>query len=390
MILLEGPYVSDFLKQTIEDYRIPVIHSSFSSGVLGQETKALISAEEAVQRMQQNPEQLIIYTNSENSIHWIEKNLSFTGLPEKINLFKNKVRFRELLRPLFPNYFFQGIPFSELAATDVSDFSFPFIIKPAVGFFSMGVYKVDKPDEWPGIVRKITEEIHLVQHLYPKEVFDSTKFIAEASIEGVEYAIDCYYNADGEVVILNIMKHLFSSDKDMSDRVYITSKDVVSTNLVPMKRFLEEMGNAAGVKNFAAHVEVRIDSDGRIVPIEVNPMRFGGWCTTPDLAWYAHGFNIYDYFLSQKEPDWEQLLADKNDDVFSVVVLDNSTGTEGKNIPSFDYEGLLQDFESPLELRKVDYGSYPLFGFVFVQTKDGQMDELLRILKSDLSEYIRN
>ena len=157
-----------------------------------------------------------------------------------------------------------------------------------------------------------------------------------------------------------------------------------------MKWFLEKMGNAAGINNFAAHVEVRVDDNGRIVPIEVNPMRFGGWCTTPDLAWYAHGFNIYNYFLTQKKPDWDQLLADKDGQVFSVVVLDNSTGTEGKNIQSFDYERLLQNFENPLELRKVDYRSYPLFGFVFVQTHTGRMDELIRILKSDLTEYMRN
>lgn len=388
MILLEGPYVSDFLKQTIKEYRIPVIRNSFSAGVFAEEEQPTISEEEVVQRMKRNPEQLI-YTNSENSIHWIEEHLSFTSLPGKINLFKNKVRFRELLGPLFPDYFFQSIPFGELAKTDVSGFSFPFIIKPAVGFFSMGVYKVDKTDEWPGIVEKITEEVKLVQHLYPKEVFDSTDFIAEASIEGTEYAIDCYYNAEGEPVILNIMKHLFSSDKDMSDRVYITSKEVISSNLKPMKRFLKEVGTIAGVQNFAAHVEVRIDNNGRIVPIEVNPMRFGGWCTTPDLAWHAHGFNIYDYFLSKKEPDWDRLLAEKDGEVFSVVVLDNSTGKEGADIRSFDYEKLLTNFGNPLEVRKVDYRNYPLFGFVFAQTKSEQMDELFRILTSDLTEYIR-
>jgi hypothetical protein len=381
--------VSDFLKQTIHDYRIPVIDSSFWSGMPGRNETSVISAEEVIRRMKENPEQLI-YTNSENSIQWIEKHLSFTTLPEKINLFKNKVRFRELLRSRFPGYFFRSIPFGELAATDVSDFTFPFIIKPAVGFFSMGVHKVGKPEEWPEIVARIEEEVGQVQHLYPREVFDSAEFIAEEGIHGTEYAIDCYFNAEGNPVILNIMKHLFSSDKDMSDRVYVTSKEVIASNLEPMNRFLKEMGEVAGVRNFAAHVEVRIDASGRIVPIEVNPMRFGGWCTTPDLAWYAHGFNIYDYFLSQREPDWNRLLAGKNGDVFSVVVLDNSTGTEGKDIDSFDYERLLQNFERPLELRTVDYRRYPLFGFVFAQTRSDQMEELIRILKSDLSEYIQN
>ena len=389
MILLEGPYVSEFLKQTIENYQIPVIGNSFSERTLGRNSPLLISVTQVVERMKRHPGQLI-YTNSENSIHWVEKHLPFTGFPDKIGLFKNKIRFRELLQTQYPEYFFRGIPFHELNTVDVSDFSFPFIIKPAVGFFSMGVYKVDKPEEWSGIVGKITEEVKNVNHLYPKEVFDSNEFIAEACIEGTEYAIDCYYNAEGKPVILNIMKHLFSSDKDMSDRVYITSKEIILSNLEVMQRFLETMGEAAGVNNFAAHVEIRMDEDGQIIPIEVNPMRFGGWCTTPDLAWYAHGFNIYEYFLSQKEPDWNSLLADKDGQVFSVIVLDNSTGKDGKSISAFDYDRLLSDFENPLELRKVDYRSYPLFGFVFAQSQSHRMDELIRILNSDLSEYLLN
>ena len=388
MILLEGPYASDFLKQTISDYRIPMLENPFSQEVVGQAEHVVLSADEVVRRMKQNPEQLI-YTNSENSIHWIEKNLSFTPFPEKISLFKNKIRFRELLQSRYPDYFFQGIPFRDLEKTDPSGFSFPFIIKPAVGFFSMGVYRVGKPEEWADVVSRIKDQVDQVQQLYPKEVFDATEFIAEAVIEGTEYAIDCYYDVNGKPVILNIMKHLFSSDMDMSDRVYITSKEVVASNLEPMGQFLEEMGNAADVRNFAAHVEVRMDSSGNIIPIEVNPMRFGGWCTTPDLAWYAFGMNIYDFFLSRKKPDWNRILAAKNDDIYSVVVLDNSTGTAGRNIDSFDYDGVWKSFAQPLEMRRVDYKRYPLFGFLFAQTQPDQTDELIRILKSDLSEYIQ-
>lgn len=58
------------------------------------------------------------------------------------------------------------------------------------------------------------------------------------------------------------------------------------------------------LKNFPAHIEIRIDKNGNINPIEVNPLRFGGWCTTGDISWYAYGFNSYEYFLKGKKPDW--------------------------------------------------------------------------------------
>ncbi len=68
-------------------------------------------------------------------------------------------------------------------------------------------------------------------------------------------------------------------------------------------------------------------------------------------------------------------------------MLDNSTGYDGKDIIKFDYEALLASFENPLELRKIDYKEFPVFGFLFVETRDENFDELKRIFKSDLREF---
>jgi len=91
--------------------------------------------------------------------------------------------------------------------------------------------------------------------------------------------------------------------------------------------------------------------------------------------------------FQQKEPDWNEILNNKDGAVFSNIVLNNSTGIEGKNVISFNYEKLLADFEKPLELRKTDYGKFPLFGFLFCETRKQNMAELNRILMSDLTEY---
>ena len=44
------------------------------------------------------------------------------------------------------------------------------------------------------------------------------------------------------------------------------------------------LAKLAGLKNFPLHTEVRVNEKGEIIPIEVNPMRFGGWCTTADFT----------------------------------------------------------------------------------------------------------
>ena len=49
---------------------------------------------------------------------------------------------------------------------------------------------------------------------------------------------------------------------------------------------------------------------------------------------------------------------------------------------------LIAGFEKPIELRKIDYKNYPVFGFVFVETREDNFAELKSILDSDLNEFI--
>ena len=117
-------------------------------------------------------------------------------------------------------------------------------------------------------------------------------------------------------------------------------------------------------------------------------MRFGGWCTTADMTYFAYGFNPYLTYFSQQRPDWDELLKDKGGKLYSVIVLDNSTGVDGNQITAFDYERLLSGFERPLDLRKIDYREYPVFGFLFAETRTENFAEIEAILRSDLSEFI--
>ena len=156
-----------------------------------------------------------------------------------------------------------------------------------------------------------------------------------------------------------------------------------------MQEFLNTLGKLVNLKNFPFHVEVRIDKNGTIIPIEVNPMRFGGWCTTADLSYFAYGFNSYQYFLNGTKPNWKELFKKGKNKKYSLILLDNNSGIPENKIASFDYDLLLSDFENPMELRKVDYNEYPFFGMVFVETSLENEKELDQILTSDLKKYIK-
>lgn len=387
MIFLEKPYVSEFFRETITANSYPVVDTQTARD-FGFSDYPYLMARAAVVEELKNSAAPVLYTTSENAIGWIAENLEFTGLPGKIDLFKDKVKFRQLIQDKYPDFYFMGLTRDKLAGFSLEGVPMPFIIKPSTGFFSMGVHKVSDSGEWETILAAIDLEMTFQKGLYPGEVLDTNRFILEQCIEGQEFAVDAYFDESGEPVVLNILEHVFSSAEDLSDRIYMTSNEIVKENLGDFTHFLRELGRVSGVKNFPVHVELRRDDAGVIIPIEVNPMRFGGWCTTGDLCFPAHGFNPYEYYFQQKKPDWERILSSGTGDLFSIIVLDNSTGLRGDQIGDFDYDQVLAGFENPLELRKLDYNEQPVFGFIFARTKIDNFSELDRILKSNLREFV--
>ena len=387
MILLDGPYISDFLRQTISDSSLPVVGNIGLKAVGAGLNWNVLSEYEAVEQLfsQQFP---ILYTASENSLGWIIDNLPDTKLADFVTVTKNKARFRDLIKPLYPNFFYKEVAFSDIPHLKSDELQFPFVIKPAVGFFSLGVHKVECPERWQDVKQNIVDQIHTIENLYPNAVLDTKTFIIEQLIPGREFAFDAYYDINGKPVVLNILEHLFAGPDDVSDRIYFTSKAVIEENLSRFTDFLAKTNELTAVKHFPLHVEVRVNDDGEVIPIEINPLRFGGWCTTADISWYSYGENQYLSYLNQETPDWNSYWTGKDDKVFALVVLDNSTGVEGNKISAFDYQGVMSQFENPLELRKTNWSKYPLFGYFFTETRADNMEELFQILSSDLREYI--
>lgn len=387
MILLDFPYVSDFLKETIVKQQIPVIATAEAKTIMHDQTVNWMCEMEAREIFKSNPTHKL-YTNSENSISWIHKHLPNSPKAALIDVFKNKVKFRELIQEAYPSYFFQKVTFDQLENLDTAKVPFPFIIKPAVGFFSLAVFKVDRKEDWENTVLQIKNTVEEIQHMYPSEVVDNTEFIVESYIKGDEYAFDCYFDEEGSPVILNILKHLFASEADVSDRVYCSSEEIFKEMYEPILSFLKMVGSKVNLQNFPLHIEIRKTATGEIIPIEVNPMRFGGWCTTGDLAWFAYGINSYEYFLTGKKPDWPSIFSTRKDKTFSLILLDNQAKIKQEEFAEFDYKGICNDFEQVLHVRPHPLNHYGVFGFLFTSTSKGNEQELLDILHSDLKKYI--
>lgn len=384
MFIIDKPYVSELFKDTIIKNRYKLLNNEFALKSGHYDSELLYDNEQMIEAFKSNQ---LLYLNSENSIEWIADNLSFSQLPQHINVFKNKALFRDMIRKMYPNFYYKQLDITELRSFKVDNIKKPFIIKPAVGFLSLGVYTVNSNDDWAKTVESIEKEMVDVKSMFPKEVLDTSKFIIEEYIDGTEYAFDAYYDNEGKPVIINILKHVFASSEDMSDRLYLTSKSIINEFKTRFQAFLEEIGDILKTRNIPIHVEVKVSGD-TIVPIEVNPMRFAGFCTT-DIAYFAYGINPYEYFIERKKPDWDSILKNKDGKVYSLIMLDKPKDIDASAIKKFDFEGVLKCLEKPLEVRKMDIKRYPIFGFVFAETRKENFVELENILKKDLREFIK-
>lgn len=383
MIILDNPYVSPLLEDTVAKKSYPVLNNEMARSLSKFDMMNVLSDEAAVDLLkgEKNPQ---LYSNSENAINWISTHLNFSELPQKIELFKNKAEFRRLLKEIYPDFYFFESGFDSLSTLDTEKIRFPVVLKPCVGFLSMGVYIIRDAEEWSDVIKNLRDDIEKFRGQFPPEVVDASSFIVEELINGEEFAIDAYFDKDGKPVILNIFKHPFSDETDVSDRVYFTSGEIIKSNHDRFESLLSQIGSLAQLRNFPLHMEVRVDGE-RVVPIEINPMRFAGWCVT-DLAYFAYGIDVYEYYFEQKTPDWEKILKEKGSEFYYFTIAEVPVSVDKSMIREVDYDGFLKNISHPLEVRKIDYRRHPILAIVFAKTDD--YSEMSNILKKDMRDFI--
>jgi len=388
MIIAGGPYISEHFANTITRNKWPLVDVGGIAEMGLVDGAKLIKPENAALEIMSRSDSRIL-TNGEHALGWVGEQLAGTPVAKAAQLFKDKAAFRKLLQPAFPELLFSELSLEELQNHVPPPDSYPFVVKPSVGFFSIGVHTVRSLDDWKHARNRIIEDVPGAKDNFPAHVLSQTRFLLESFIEGDEYAVDAYYDANGEPVILNILEHRYASPDDVTDRLYTSSKQIIESLKQDAYEFLEGVNRHIGIKNFPLHAEFRRSNNGSLVPIEVNPLRFGGWCTTGDFAQYAWGVNSYEYFMNGATPDWATIFSEREDKEYSLIVLDNTTGIPSDQLGPFDYDGLLKRFSKPLHLSKIDYAGAPVFGFLIVETPRSNTEELDWILNSDLREFAR-
>lgn len=386
MIIASGPYLSPHFVDTVTRNGWPVVDSG-GAHLCGMENLGFEDPAVAARKLRSGDVARLL-TSGEHALDWVSRELPGTPEEEAVSLFKDKARFRRVTSALFPDINFRELPLEALQDHVPDSSDYPFVVKPAIGFFSIGVRTIRTSGDWEAAKREIGREVAEVRSVFPEHMLSQGRFLLESFVEGTEFAVDAYYDHAGHPVILNVLEHRYASPADVSDRLYVSSRETIESLAPQAASFLSAINRLAGIRNFPLHAEFRRADSGALVPIEINPLRFGGWCTTGDFAFHAWGFNSYELYMNAAVPDWNEVFSDRGSFDYGLVVLDNRTGIPGGKIRSFDYEGLLSRFSNPLHLAKMDFSAFPLFGFLFVQTAPEAQAELEWILHSDLREFV--
>lgn len=384
MIMLEEPFVSETLIDWLEASGHPVLDNRMARRIAEDRDIVLCPEDEAVRRIEGGER---LYTSSENALAWISEHVKNEAIVHPIEVFKDKALMRRVLAPLDPDFFFMTCTADELRSLDFASLKPPFVLKPSVGFCSVGVYPIADEGDWDAALADIERNAATWRDMYPESVIGASSFVLEGYIEGTEYAIDAYYDAEGGAHVLDVLRHDFASPADTSDRLYCTSVRIVSEMAPVFTEWLDRVNGYVGAKNFPVHVEVRVQ-DGAIRPIEFNPLRFAGLGGT-DISWYAYGFRTYEYYLEDRAPDWDFLAEGRQGRLYVMSML-NGCPADLTGDETFDYEAFCARFEHVLALRKMDYRATASFGFLFFETDEDDPSERAFLVNTDFREFLGN
>jgi hypothetical protein len=119
MIILEKPYVSEFLQLTVVQFQIPVLASEFSKSLKYANEMNLVENDAFFKALKKviNP---LLYSNSENSVELLNRYCPELPVTKNVNFFKDKSKLREIFSRLNPDVWHHKLTLKELDDLDIS------------------------------------------------------------------------------------------------------------------------------------------------------------------------------------------------------------------------------------------------------------------------------
>lgn len=300
------------------------------------------------------------------------------GRRKAIRSLKDKAAFRELLRPLYPDLTFETVATNDLPATVLNPDA-TYVIKPAFGVFGAGVRTISGRADLSEVHAELVAEMKENAAVLSETALSAERLIIERYIDGEEYAVDAFFDPHGRPVITSAYHHPMPTNPAYLHMVYYTSgtvMDLVSSQAID---FLTALNDQLGMTNLAVHSEFRLEGD-RLMPIEINAMRFGGM-GLGNMVFHTAGVNPYRHFIDGTSPDWSQLPQDGQAIVF-FIGYNGASVDPATHVP--DWPGLRRRFDDIVLEVPFDHREQLAFGVLYAREPTERIPELLSIEFDDL------
>jgi len=322
-----------------------------------------------------------VYVPSETALDIVLQRWQNSEMVEKTNMLKDKFLCREMMKSIYPSFHYQLVPMHELDTLEL-DRTKQYVIKPRKGFFGTAVRFIDATTDLCSLRREMEAELQDKLSLFSDSVLSTDMLILEEMITGDEYAVDMFYNEQGQPVIMNIYHHPESRYSEYFHLLYYTDRALFKQFYTPLYDFFVRLNDQFAAKNFPIHAEFKLQA-GQLVPIELNPLRYGGFGLA-DLAGFAFDFQpILAYFYHQV-PDWDKIWSTREENHYGWILAYNGKSVDtAKATPLHDkFKERIGDY---LHYVEMDSTKYPVFAIAYVAKKSKA--ELLDLLEIDFDDY---
>ncbi len=315
---------------------------------------------------------------SEVSIETIVNRMDDRSRKNTIESLKDKYIFRKTIASIYPEYQYQFVEASQIKNLAITRKS---VIKPVKGVFGTAVRTIDRGTDLKKLAVELKTELSKNESIFSDGVLSKEDFLVEEYIEGEEYAVDMFYDADGNPCIINICHHPIPENKAYLHILYYFSKEVFDRIYTKAKHFFIELNKILNVTNLSIHGEFKLHND-ELMPIELNPLRYGGM-GFGNMVFHALGINPYTYFLNNIEPDWQSIWEDRQEDIFCFFIAYNGVNININECKP-NRERLKQQFTEVLLECSFDYQTQLTFGiYCLKETKEN----LANLLKIDFDDF---
>jgi hypothetical protein len=358
-------------------------NSKFISDIARRDDVTVLSGEELEHSEIYFAPQDKVYIPSETSLSIAMQRMRDQSFVEGIEKLKNKYLCRKALSSIYPDFYFAKVSREEIVELELGGKKVA--IKPIKGFFGTGVRIADGNTNLRELAQEMNAEVAANARFFPASILDNEEYIVEEYIEGEEFAVDMFYDNEGKPAIMNIYYHPLPAIEEYFHLMYYTNMEIFSHYLPCFTDFFEKLNGVLNLSCFPIHAEFKLQG-GVMVPIELNPMRYGGFGLA-DLTFNSFGFQPISAYFDDQPVDWQEIWQTRKEQNYGWVLGYNGKDIDiREHLPNHDkFLATLSANSQLLDYVRLDHTSNPVFGLAYL--KNSNLPKMLELLSLELNDY---